>query len=157
MPEQTDFLTAACVKCSTPLLTEPFEYSVIQSFTNSEHSSIPTFEHSNFQAFKHSNIQTFEHSNIRTFGQFPRSSHGFQLRRKIQGQCMRKLRRCSEGNVHITLQHLRDVRTRDMHPLRELGLREAHCLHLQKNLAEEGRDDMVDCFGHLIYCSFLLR
>ena len=42
-----------------------------------------------------------------------------------------------------------------MHPLRELGLREAHRLHLQKNLAEEGRDDMVDCFGHLIYCSIV--
>ena len=61
---------------------------------------------------------------------------------------MRKLRGRTEGNVHIALEDLRDVRAGDMHPLRELGLREAERLHLQKDLAEEGRDDMVDCFGH---------
>ena len=60
---------------------------------------------------------------------------------------MGELRGRAEGNVHIAAKHFADVRARDMHAFREFGLRKSHRLHLQKNLAEEGRDDMVDCFG----------
>ena len=46
-----------------------------------------------------------------------------------------ELGRSAEGEVDVLVQHLRDVRTRDLHALREVGLGEPELLHAQENLA----------------------
>ena len=54
-----------------------------------------------------------------------------------------ELGRGAEGEVDVLVQHLRDVRARDLHALSEVGLGDAKLLHAEKNLPQEGRADMV--------------
>ena len=54
-----------------------------------------------------------------------------------------QFRRRAEGEVHVLPQHLRDVRLRDLHALRQLGLVHAQLLHPAEDAAEERRCDMV--------------
>ena len=49
----------------------------------------------------------------------------------------------AEGDVDVGAQHLRDVRARDVHALRERGLIEAQLLHPAKNLPKEERADSI--------------
>ena len=52
--------------------------------------------------------------------------------------------RSAEGEVDVLVQHLRDVRTRDLHALREVGLGDAQLLHAEEDLPQECRAYMVD-------------
>ena len=64
---------------------------------------------------------------------------------KIHLERVRELRRRTEGEVHVLAQHFRDVRTRDLHALGKLRLRNAQLLHATEDAAEEGGGDMVNC------------
>ena len=55
-----------------------------------------------------------------------------------------KLGRSAEGEVDVLAEHLGDVGARDLHALREVGLREPKLLHAQKNLSQECRADVID-------------
>ena len=57
-----------------------------------------------------------------------------------------ELGRSAEREVDVLAQHLGDVGARDLHALREVGLGETELLHAEKNLPQECRADMVDCF-----------
>ena len=54
---------------------------------------------------------------------------------EVHLECARELCRRAEGEVDVLVQHLRDVGTRDLHPLREVSLGDAQLLHAQENLA----------------------
>ena len=58
----------------------------------------------------------------------------------------RELRRSAEREIDVLTQHLGDVRARDLHALRELGLGDAKLLHAKKDLAQESRANMINCF-----------
>ena len=64
--------------------------------------------------------------------------------KKIHLQGIRQFRRRAEGEVHILMQHLRDVRPRHLHPPRQLRLRNAQFLHPEQNLPQECRSYFVD-------------
>ena len=55
-----------------------------------------------------------------------------------------ELRRRTEGEVDVLVEHLRYVRTRHLHALRKLRLRYAQLLHPEKDAAEERGADMVN-------------
>ena len=63
---------------------------------------------------------------------------------EVHLECARELGRRAEGEVDVLVQHLRDVGTRDLHALREVGLGEPELLHAQKNLTQERRADVID-------------
>ena len=67
-----------------------------------------------------------------------------QVRREVHLECVRKLGRRAEGEVHVLMEYFRDVRTRDVHPLREVRLRHAQLLHPEKNATKERRANMVN-------------
>ena len=60
----------------------------------------------------------------------------------LQGIC--QFRRRAEGEVHILMQHLCDIRPRHFHPSRQLRLRNAQFLHPEQNLPQERRSYFVD-------------
>ena len=78
-----------------------------------------------------------------------------KLGEEVHLECASKLGRRAEGKVDVLVQHLRDVGTRDLHALREVGLGEPELLHAQKNLTQEGRADMVDSFQERSWSSEL--
>ena len=67
-----------------------------------------------------------------------------QLREEVHPEGVGELRRRAEGYVDILMKHLRDVRTRHLHPLRKLALRNTQLLHPEKDAAEERRTDSVN-------------
>ena len=67
-----------------------------------------------------------------------------ELREEIHLQRSRQFRRGGKGNVHIRLQHLRNVGARNIHPLGQCGLVEPELFHPAENLAEEYGADMVN-------------
>ena len=67
-----------------------------------------------------------------------------ELREEVHLQCGGQFRRCAEGYVDVLVKHLRDVRTRHLHPLRKLRLRHAQLLHPEKDAAEERGTDSVN-------------
>ena len=69
-----------------------------------------------------------------------------QLGEEIHLERVRELRRRAEGEVHVLVQHLRDVRPRDLHPPRELRLRDAKLLHPQQYPPQERRSYPVNRF-----------
>ena len=52
-----------------------------------------------------------------------------QFREEVHPKRVRQLRRRAEREVHVLVQHLRDVRPRHFHPLRQFRLRNAQFLH----------------------------
>ena len=58
-----------------------------------------------------------------------------ELGEEVHLQCGGQFRRRAEGYVDVLVKHLRDVRTRHLHALREVGLGETELLHAQENLA----------------------
>ena len=67
-----------------------------------------------------------------------------QLRKEVHLERVRQLRRRAEGEVHVLVQHLRDVRPRDLHPTRKLRLRDAKLLHPQQYLPQKRRSALVN-------------
>ena len=53
---------------------------------------------------------------------------------EVHLECASKLGRSAEGEVYVLAEHLGDVGARDLHPLGEVGLRDAKLLHPQENL-----------------------
>ncbi len=62
---------------------------------------------------------------------------------EIHFQGIRELRRRAEGEVHVLVEDLRDVRTRHVHPPREIRLRHAQFLHPAQDAPEKRRSDSV--------------
>ena len=58
-----------------------------------------------------------------------------ELWEEVHLQCGGQLRRRAEGYVDVLMKHLRDVRTRHLHPLGKLRLRHAERLHPEQNAA----------------------
>ena len=80
--------------------------------------------------------------------------------KEIHFQGVRQLRRRPEREVHILMQHLRDVRPRHLHPPRQLRLRNPQLLHAQQNLPQKSRSYFVDVHitgFELLVSSFGLR
>ena len=55
-----------------------------------------------------------------------------QFREEVHPKRVRQLRRRAEREVHVLVQHLRDVRSRHFHPLRQFRLRHPQLLHPQQ-------------------------
>ena len=68
-----------------------------------------------------------------------------QIGEEVHLQGAGELRRRAEGNVDVLMEHLGDVRTRHLHPLRKLRLRHAELLHPEQNAAEERRTNFIYC------------
>ena len=68
-----------------------------------------------------------------------------QIRKEVHLQRLGELGGGAEGEVHVLPQHLRDVRLRDLHALRQLALVHAQLLHPAEDAAEERRADMINC------------
>ena len=62
-----------------------------------------------------------------------------ELGEEVHLECVRQLRRRAERDVYIRVENFRDVRTRHLHPLRELRLRDAQLLHPQQYTPQERR------------------
>ena len=71
---------------------------------------------------------------------------GAQLREEVHLQCVGELRSRAEGEVHVLVKHLRNVRPRDLHPPRELRLRDAKLLHPQQYPPQKRRADRINSF-----------
>ena len=69
-----------------------------------------------------------------------------ELGEEVHLERVRELRRRAEGEVHVLVQHLRDVRPRDLHPTRELRLRDAKLLHPQQYPPQKRRSYPVNRF-----------
>ena len=67
-----------------------------------------------------------------------------QLREEVHLKGMCEAGGRAEGEVHVLVQHLRDVGLGDLHALRKLGLIEAKLLHSAKDAPEKCRADVVD-------------
>ena len=65
--------------------------------------------------------------------------------KEVHLEGVREPRSSAEGEVHVLAQHFRDVRTRDLHALGKLRLRNAQLLHAAEDAAEERGGNMVDC------------
>ena len=65
--------------------------------------------------------------------------HGPQHGEEVQLERVRELGRRPEGYVDVAREHLRDVRTRDLHPTRESRLRKAQGLHPENQLPQKRR------------------
>ena len=65
--------------------------------------------------------------------------------KEVHLERIRESRCCAEGEVHVLAQHFRDVRTRDLHALGKLRLRNAQLLHAAEDAAEKRGGNMVDC------------
>ena len=70
-----------------------------------------------------------------------------KFREEVHLERVGELRRRAEREVHVLVQHLRDVRSRDLHPLRQFRLRYAQLLHPPEYPPQKRRADMVNC-GH---------
>ena len=72
-----------------------------------------------------------------------RFGHGFldgpQHGEEVHLERVRELGRRPEGYVDVTREHFRDVRTRNLHPLRERRLRKALGLHPKNQLPQKRR------------------
>ena len=89
-----------------------------------------------------------------------------ELGEEVHLERVRELRRRAEGEVHVLVQHLRDVRPRDLHPTRELRLRDAKLLHPQQYLPQKRRSYPIYRFHifqskplralHVLTCNFLM-
>ena len=75
---------------------------------------------------------------------------GMEFGGEVHLESAGELGRRAEGEVDVLAEHLGDVGTRDLHPLGEVSLRDAKLLHAEKNLPQEGRADMVDCFQRVL-------
>ena len=64
---------------------------------------------------------------------------GLQDGQEVQLERMGELGRRPEGYVDVAREHLRDVRTRDLHPPRESRLRKAQGLHPKNQFPQERR------------------
>ena len=82
-----------------------------------------------------------------------------QLGEEVHFEGAGELRRRAEGDVDVALQHLRDVRARDVHPLRERGLIQPQLLHPLQHLPEEERADSIDAAHSVVSssCQWLVR
>ena len=65
--------------------------------------------------------------------------HGPQHGEEVQLERVRELGRRPEGYVDVAREHLRHVRPRNLHPLRERRLRKAQGLHPKNQLPQERR------------------
>ena len=72
-----------------------------------------------------------------------------QIGKEVHLEGVGELRRRSEGNVDVLMEHLRDVRTRHFHALRKLRLRHPQLLHPEQNAAEERGTDFIYCIHSL--------
>ena len=61
----------------------------------------------------------------------------FQFREEVQLKRLGEFRRSTEGEVDVRAQHFRDVRTRDVHALRESRLIKPELLHPAKDLPKK--------------------
>ena len=66
-----------------------------------------------------------------------------QLGEEVHLERVREFRRRAEGEVDVPAQDLCDVRTRHLHPLRQLRLRHAQFLHPPQDAPEERRSDSI--------------
>jgi len=64
---------------------------------------------------------------------------GLQHREEVQLERVRELGRRPEGYVDVAREHLRHVRSRNLHPLRERRLRKAQGLHPKNQLPQKRR------------------
>ena len=67
-----------------------------------------------------------------------------QLRKEVHLEGIRQLGRRAKGEVDVLAQHLGDVRTRDMHPRRELRLRHPQFLHPPQYPPQKRRPDPIN-------------
>ena len=65
--------------------------------------------------------------------------HGLQGWEEVQLERMCELGRRPEGYVDVAREHLRDVRTRNIHAFRERRLRKAQILHPKNQLSQKRR------------------
>ena len=68
-----------------------------------------------------------------------------ELGEEVHFEGVGELRRRAERDVDVLMEHLRDVRTRHLHTLRKLRLRNAQLLHPEKDAAKERRTDFIYC------------
>ena len=80
-----------------------------------------------------------------------------QLREEVHLKRRGKPGRRAEGDVHVAMQDLVDVGTRNLHAPGKRGLVETQRLHPQKDLAEKHRTDMINLRHDGRSVSYLLQ
>ena len=67
-----------------------------------------------------------------------------ELRDKVHLKGAGELCRSPKREVHVLVKHLRDVRTRHLHPLGEIRLRQPQLLHPQEDSPQERGADLIN-------------